>query len=488
MTAVPNPRHQTGPDTGHRTLQRRVVRAVLTLGALVLAATAGIVLSPGADTTIAAADVPMGPGGEYHAVNPTRVFDSRFANQNPQKSTSPKPSGPSAGVAFHIPLIDGLSPLKGTDGDNDGLDDHVLAVVANVTIAAPTRDGHATIYPKGESAPNASVVNFKAGQTVANSAILRPGVDGAVTVFLNTPSGAGSAHFIVDISGWFSTSGYHTHGARVRTIEPVRLYDSNVVTGSTLKGVQQLPLQVRGQKGVPNAAVGVIVNLTGVNAFGGSTSTHMSLVPEAFNTGDKRTWPKTSTLNLSPGQTRANLAVVPIGSDGKIRVFNLQGETRIVVDVTGYLVPGDGLGAREGRVIPLVSSFRSFDTRRDEFGDQPLGPAMAEDFSFEAFVGDVKVGSEPVGAQSGLFGNLTAVGLEPNPGWQVNERSHMTVYPTPAGGSQTPPNISNLNLGMGEAVPNMALLRFGDQNRIRFFNFDGYVDYILDVYAVVLAD
>jgi hypothetical protein len=138
-------------------------------------------------------------------------------------------------------------------------------------------------------------------------------------------------------------------------------------------------------------------------------------------------------------------------------------------------------------VIPLETAFRSLDTRQAAFQDQPLGPAMAEDFSFAAFAADVRIGSEPVGPQSGLFGNLTAVGLQPTPSWQTDERSHLTVYPSPSSGaSKTPPTISNLNITQGEAVPNMALLTYGSDTRIRFFNFDGYVDYILDVYAVVL--
>lgn len=489
MTSVPNPRHQTPDRDRGRGHGRRLVRGAMIVGALVLAATATFAVSPGADSTVAAVGDPLGAGGEFHEITPVRIHDSR-RDDSALGPLGQRTSGPDVGVAYDVSLFGGKSPLEFTDADKDGFDDNVLAVVANVTVVTPDRPGHLTIFPKAETPGESSVTNFLPGQTVANSTILRPGKGGKVSLFLNTPSGAGKAHTIIDISGWFSTSDYDTRGARVVPVDPTRIYDSKN-TGGTLRGTQQVPLQIRGAKGglVPKSAdvVGVIVNLTGVNAFGQSQRTHMSVVPGAFDTGKKATWPGTSNLNLEPGQTRANLAIVPVGNDGKIRLFNLQGEVRMVVDVTGYLLRKPD-ASRAGRVIPLETSFRSLDTRRDEFHDQPLGPAMAEDFSFDAFVDDVKIGGDPVGAQSGLFGNLTAVGLQPQYSWGPAERSHMTVYPTPAGGSQTPPQISNLNLTENEAVPNMALLRYGAQDRIRFFNFAGYVDYILDVYAVVLAD
>jgi hypothetical protein len=469
MTAVPNPPHHSFP--------RRFVRAVLTVGALVLAATAAIVLSPGADTTIAAVGDPLGAGGEFHKVTPTRIQDSRNPALDIASRKGKKPTGPNRdSVQFDVPFLGGASPLPA---------DGVLAVVANITVVQPSQDGYLTAYPKGSSPGVSSVANFKAGQNVANSTILRPGADGKVTFHLNTPAGSGQAHFLVDITGWFSTSSYATRGARVVPVNPVRAYDSGK---NRLVGATKVDLQITGQHGIPKEdVVGVIVNITGVNAFGGSKRTYLSVVPDNFSVADRKAWPKTSNLNLGVGQTRANLAVMPVGADGKIHLFSAGGEVRAVVDITGYLLANQPGDTTAGRVIPLETAFRSLDTRQPAFDDQPLGPAMAEDFSFKAFAGDVRIGSEHVGPQSGLFGNLTAVGLQPSPSWQTDERSHLTVYPSPkSGGSKTPPTISNLNITQGEAVPNMALLRYGSDTRIRFFNFDGYVDYILDVYAVVL--
>jgi hypothetical protein len=51
-----------------------------------------------------------------------------------------------------------------------------------------------------------------------------------------------------------------------------------------------------------------------------------------------------------------------------------------------------------------------------------------------------------------------------------------------------PPLISNLGMVEGElAVPNMVVLAYGAENKIRFYNRAGYMHYLLDVSAVVLA-
>ena len=62
------------------------------------------------------------------------------------------------------------------------------------------------------------------------------------------------------------------------------------------------------------------------------------------------------------------------------------------------------------------------------------------------------------------------------------------MYP----GNGQPPTASNINVTPGRSVPNMSLLRYGtvgsDPYAIAAFNFDGQLHYLLDVYAVVLAD
>lgn len=476
------------PGPRHR---RSVTRLALGVVVVLTAAVAVVVASPGGDRTVSAVELPLGSGGEFHSIDPVRIFDSRDPGRDVAPAGRKPTGGPGADTVFDVPIV-GIGDLPDpVDADGDGFDDNVLAVVANVTVVQPTGEGYLTMYPSGATPGTTSVVNFKAFQNVPNTAILRPGRDGAVSLQLVTPFASGSADVVIDISGWFSTSAYGERGARVIAVDPVRVYDSALAEfgGRTLGDGATVEIPIRGAAGVvPNDAdvVGVIVNLTGVNSFPGSRPTHFALVPDPFSAA-----PSTSNLNLVPGQTRANLAILPVGDDGSVRFFNLQGEVRAVVDVTGYLLADQPVDSRAGRVIPLVAPFRAFDTREEEHHDQPLGPANAEAFSFEAFVADVKVNGEPVGPQSGLFGNLTATDLSR----QYPEApvlSHMTAYPTPDDPTDAPPNVSNLNLGEDEAVPNLALLRYGgtadEPYRINFFNYAGYVDYLLDVYAIVLDE
>jgi len=484
---------------------RRLIVNVLALVAAVAAALAiSIAVSPGGGRTIEAAGTDLlGAGGEFHAVTPTRIFDSR----KPELDVAPtgiKPTGPGNEVVFDVPIA-GLDPLPAWTDDGTGHDANVLAVVATVAVIAPTQRGHLTMYPTGETPDTTAVNNYEVGQIVTNSAVLRPGKDGKVSIHLFT-NAPGTAHMIIDVTGWFSTSAYPDNGARVVPIEPTRIFDTNLgqFGGANLVGTRVVDVDVlnavdtaTGAPLIPVAdrgrVVGVVLNLTGVNAFGGSVQTHMSIVPDPFDVNDDAQWPSTVSINLAKGQTRGAVSILPLGTDGKVRLFSLQGETRAVIDVTGYLVTGADPSTRAGRVIPLKAPFRAFDTRDDTFFDQPLGPANAEPWSFSAFAGDVKVDGEAVGAQSALIGNLAAFSLQPSPSWQsFPERSHMTVYPADVskakGECADPPTIANVNYTQSEVVPNMALLRYGSDARVCVFNLDGYVDYLLDVYAIVLAE
>ncbi|HSP29747.1 MAG TPA: hypothetical protein VLN74_14435, partial [Ilumatobacteraceae bacterium] len=248
-----------------------------------------------------------------------------------------------------------------------------------------------------------------------------------------------------------------------------------------------LTLPIRGVNGVvPNSTnvTGVMVNVTAANNQPGSAATFLAVTPNATPPGVE---PATSVTNVSVGQVKANMAIVPVGDDGAIRIFNRSGSTHVIVDVLGYLERGAPDTTRAGRVIPLEAPFRVFDTRQPAFGAAPLGFATKEDWSFKAFADSVLLDNAPIGAQSALLGNLTGTGLEPlYPGQPAT--TFMTLYP----GNGAPPNSSNINVTPGRSVPNMSLLSYGtvgdDPYTIAAYNFDGSIHYLLDVYAVVLKD
>jgi bacillolysin len=73
------------------------------------------------------------------------------------------------------------------------------AVAINVTITAAQAPGFATVYPCGDSPPNASNLNYLAGSTVANLVLAKLGPGGTVCVFTQS-----AADIIVDVNGYFA--------------------------------------------------------------------------------------------------------------------------------------------------------------------------------------------------------------------------------------------------------------------------------------------
>jgi hypothetical protein len=469
---------------------RHIARLIAVMGLV-----GGTVVSPFAApaTPIHAASLPcLCAGGEFHPLPPARIFDSRPAfaiNDVAPIGAKPLGTGPQP---FDINLL-GLGGVPAASAD-------VLAVVVNITVTEPGANGYLEAYGKGfRPADRTSIVNFGPNDTVPNVAIVRPGVDGDLTIGLFGQSG--TAQVIVDVFGWFSTSNYiaptaaATDGARLIPITPSRVLDTRDGTGrpsSTLPLAAQetIELQIRGVDGVNPTKVdvvpdspdvnGVLLNVVGITTEPTSTATHLSVFPDALPAGQV---PTTSNLNLARNATKANLVFVPVGQDGKVRIFNNQGLTHVVADVVGYMVkvqdPVGGPETRRGRVVPLTSPYRTFDTRQPPFGGVALGPGQAEDWSFAEFAGSVAIGPDLVGKQLAVIGNLTSAALT------EGAASFMTAYPADA---PDRPLSSNINTVPGPPIPNMAVLTYGANNVVRFYNKFGFEHYLFDASAVVLAD
>jgi hypothetical protein len=436
-------------------------------------------------TTPAFAAVGLGAGGEFHPLTPARIFDTRTGVND----TSPRGAKPTSngGSSFNVNILG----LGGVPSDPNA----VLAVVANVTVVGSGAAGYLSIRPAGSALGESSLVNFNPVEAVPNLAVLSVGSGGQATVTLTTPAASSSAHVLVDVFGWISTSSYSDvadSGARFVPVGPSRLLDTRSApvpagwpSGRSIGSFEQLTLPIRGASSVPNSAniTGVMVNVTAANNQPGSAPTFLGVTPTTTPPGVE---PATSVTNVAVGQVKANMAIVPVGDDGAIRIFNRSGATHVIIDVLGYLESGVDASTSTGRVIPLDAPFRAFDTRQPAFGSQPLGFGTKEPWSLKAFAESVTLRGVPVGRQSALIGNLTGTGLTPLVAGQP-VTTYMTVYP----GGGAPPNSSNINVTPDRSVPNMSLLRYGtvgdDAYTISAFNFEGSLHYLLDVYAVVLS-
>lgn len=429
--------------------------------------------------SVASAADPLAAGGEYHPLTPQRIYDSRPAGVDggagPINEPSPgaKPAGPTR-PSFEIPLL-GQGGIPATADD-------VLAVVVNITVVAPTGEGWLKAYAAGEPAGESSILNFMPGMVVPNLAIVRPGTGGrlAIQLFTTVPS---TAQVVVDVFGWFSTSTAAERGSRLEVISPGRLVDTRN-SGGPLGATTFREVQVRGAtlntgQVIPDSAdiVGVMLNIAAVNDQPGSTSTYVSVVPDPI--GGQ---PTTSNLNVVGGVIKANSVIVPVGADGKIRLYNHAGVIHLAVDVVGWLRGGVLDESTRGRVIPLSTPFRLWDTREPAWGGSRLSAGQAEDWSFAAFAGSVQINGASVGDQAAVIGNLTAADLvRQYPGVPVS--TFLTAW-NPALGR---PESSVLNKAEGSLpVPNLTILPYSADKRVRFYNFQGATHYLFDASAVVL--
>jgi Tol biopolymer transport system component len=119
------------------------------------------------------------PEGEsFYTVTPCRLLDTR--------ETPPPPSNMPINLLVH---------------GQCGIPSSARAIAANITVLQPAGPGHLTAYT-GSFPPLASTLNFAAGKTRANNALLRLSPQGYTTL-QTFVSGGGTAHLIVDVSGYF---------------------------------------------------------------------------------------------------------------------------------------------------------------------------------------------------------------------------------------------------------------------------------------------
>jgi pectate lyase len=121
--------------------------------------------------------------GSYFTLTPCRVLDTR------------DPNGPFGGPA----LAAGESRTFTVAGQC-GIAPSATAVAVNVTVTQPTVTGHLRLYPAGTS-PLVSSLNYRAGQTRANNAVVGLSASGQLTI--RNGQHSGTAHVILDVSGYF---------------------------------------------------------------------------------------------------------------------------------------------------------------------------------------------------------------------------------------------------------------------------------------------
>ncbi len=238
-------------------------------------------------------------------VSPARLLDTRNGVGGERRRV-----GPGESIDLTVTGVNGSGvPASGVD-----------AVVLNVTVDQPTEWSYLTVWPTGEARPNASSLNYRAGQAVPNLVIAKVGAGGQVSMF----NAYGSVNLIADVVGCFATGALGRH----HSLSPTRILDTRDGTGRSGRiGVEQFSLGVAGVAGVPPQANGVVMNVTVADPDSGSYLT-------VWPTGESM--PTASSLNYEAGVNTANLVIVKVGALGAVDLFNARGSTHLIADVVGY--------------------------------------------------------------------------------------------------------------------------------------------------------
>lgn len=328
------------------------------------------------------------------------------------------------------------------------------AVALNVTVVDPSAPGYLTVFPSGAGRPNASNINFVAGQTVPNMVIAKLGADGAI----NVTNALGSIDVIVDVVGWFPSSGGYggfepQRFAETRSGAGLTTIDGAVQGVGAIAGGRELSVPIVGRGGVPASGVAAVaLNVTAIDA---GAAGHLTVFPG----GTSR--PTASNLNFVAGQTVANMVVAKVGADGTVSIFNSSGATDVVVDVVGWFSSTSRFNALSPARLVESRALPTIDGREQNLGAIGSGAVLS-------FAVAGRGGVPATGARAVVL-NVTVVGPSA-PGF-------LTAFAS--GGSV--PRVSNLNFTPGQVVPNLVVAEIGADGRVALLNSAGWTPVVVDV-------
>ncbi|MCT2586690.1 RCC1 domain-containing protein [Actinophytocola gossypii] len=306
------------------------------------------------------------------------------------------------------------------------------AVVLNVTGVSPTRNTYLTVWPAGQSRPNASNLNVSIGETRPNAVTAALGDGAALRVFNN----AGTTHVLADLAGYYAPG----DGSRFTSTDPARVLDTRS-SGGALGPRSTRTVNLSGR--VPASATAVTLNLTGVGA---TVDTYVT----AWPTGQSR--PNASALNLTRGATTPNQVTVALGGNRTVSLYNHSGSVHLLADLAGYYATD------RGDSFYQLTPLRMFDTRRDA---TPLPGGYYQEIPLDPLL--------PASANAVVF-NLTGTNV-------TAANTYLTAYPE----GNIVPNASNLNLVRGQTSANLVTVALSADDGFNVYNHQGEVDFLTDV-------
>ena len=373
--------------------------------------------TPTPTTSPSSSTVPSPTSGNVVALTPSRICDTRTGSGLPCAGQK---------IANGGTLDVTVAGVGGVPGD-------AQAAVLNATVANETGGGYLTVYPKGQSRPVSSNINWPGTQYLANLVEVPLGTQGQVSFYA-----AGSAtDLVVDVQGFIPRSS--TSVGLVNPINPAaRICDTRPGTGTPCSGQtigpnSTLNVQVSGQGDVPLAGVSAVA----VNVTATDTTALSNLI--VYPTGQNR--PATSNVNwMGASATIANRVLAAVGSGGQISIYNASGSVDVVVDVSAWFTDGAD-PAMIGSTWTAVSANRICDTRAGS-GTSCAGQTLAPNATLTVQVagaGNIPAMNAPIPPDAVQL-NVIAVG--PTSG------GSLTVYPD----GSAAPATSDLNFNTNQTI------------------------------------
>ena len=392
--------------------------------------------------------VVSGAPSRFRPVTPVRILDTREGV-----------GAPEAKVQAKTPLV---VTVRGLTTDAGPVPPDATAVILNVTVANVTSPTDVRVYPSDAATlPGASNINAVRGQTVPNLVTATLSADGKVALL----SSGGTVDLIADLAGWYTPT---TGDSGFTSLDPRRILDTRspsvgVPAPGRVPAAAPIDLQVTGALPtsdgdtvtVPADATAVVLNVTATAA---SSNTDVRIYPTPADGVTTR--PLVSNLNLRAGETTPNLVTVAVGTGGKVRLANAAGAVHLLADIAGYYSASSA-----GRYVPVVP-LRFLDTRTG------IGSAATTVDAGE--FADLKIAGTrgvPTDALAAVL-NITATA--------VTSGTDVRAYPKPAT-TGAPPTVSNLNLTRGVTRANLAIVKPGDDGRVRVRNEGGSLHLIGDL-------
>lgn len=144
---------------------------------------AAVAVTLGAGGVFAAGAVSQGTPTAFEPLSPVRILDTR--------------TGVGVPAAGKLPA--GQEIVLTVPGSLSGVPADATSVVLNLTSANGTSDSFITVYPDGETRPNASVLNVQAGKDTPNMITVKLGTAGKIRIYNNS----GNVDVLADIAGYF---------------------------------------------------------------------------------------------------------------------------------------------------------------------------------------------------------------------------------------------------------------------------------------------